>query len=252
MLRHLTGSSTRPFDDLFRRRNPPSQNQSRRTSEEEERRLQQELHREFIRRYKNSENFKRHYRPEDRRADSNHADSHRRQNNKKDNLRHQYGSSSQQHQQEWTRTVYYNNQHRPTNSLGTRYQSAALNTAAENNLPVPARPPSENHRADIRKTTNLLETFKKISLDEYRTRRELRIKNPEAEIKSHEIRVILPGNEEEDIQVDDDDRPPTPGNGLELVLYNAQEAKKRKQELIKYKTSDDIIDERILDSDYEF
>jgi len=35
------------------------------------------------------------------------------------------------------------------------------------------------------------------------------------------------------------------------VLYNAQEAKKRKQELTKSQTADDI-DELTLDSDYEF
>lgn len=62
----------------------------------------------------------------------------------------------------------------------------------------------------------------------------LKKKNPKAELKHHDFRVLLPGNEE------DDDRPPTPGRGLELVFYNAQEAKKKKQELTKSQTADEI------------
>lgn len=118
------------------------------------------------------------------------------------------------HHHEWTRTVRY-------------HESPALNTALKENLPVPARPPSENQRADIRKRTNLVETFKKISLEEYRTRRNLQKKNPAAELKSHEIRVVLPGNEDEDVQIDDSERPPTPGKGLEVVLYSKEAAEER-------------------------
>ncbi len=46
-----------------------------------------------------------------------------------------------------------------------KYVDSALNIAEAHGLPVPARPPSENRRADIRKTPNLAASIRKIQAE---------------------------------------------------------------------------------------
>ena len=46
-----------------------------------------------------------------------------------------------------------------------KYVDPALNIAEAHGLPVPARPPSENQRADIRKTPNLAVSIHKIQAE---------------------------------------------------------------------------------------
>lgn len=122
-----------------------------------------------------------------------------------------------------------------------KYQSSPLNTAARNSLPVPARPPSENRRGDIRKQPNLVQSFKKISVEEYRKRRALIKNNRRGEIKHHDIRVVLPTTETEEVDITSEDRPPTPGRGLELVLYEAAKAREKTEEFLKEDFDNNIL-----------
>ncbi len=94
----------------------------------------------------------------------------------------------------------------------------AHNIAARRGLPVPARPPSENRRADIRKVPNLAKALKKITLEEYRKREE----HPENNCPAHEFRAIEGSSEEEIVEIDE--RPPTPGKGLEEVFEAVRQA----------------------------
>lgn len=79
---------------------------------------------------------------------------------------------------------HYNKGNRPT------FFDKVLNIAEASGLPVPARPPSENKRADIRKVPNLTKTIKRITLQEYNKRQQLLSEGRESEIRDHDIRHV--------------------------------------------------------------
>lgn len=143
-----------------------------------------------------------------------------------------------------------------------KYADPALNVAEAHGLSVPARPPSENRRADIRKTPNLAASLKRIR-EEEANREGLRFRQESKELwddltsgkgllpekrAKHGVFCIQATSERtpvdedfilEEIPLPDPvelitesvERPPTPGKGIEKLL--AAVALKKKAETLK-------------------
>ena len=142
-----------------------------------------------------------------------------------------------------------------------KYLDPALNLAEASGLPVPARPPSENRRADIRKTPNLAASIRKIQAESLTEGERLRQENKElfeslarerginleelykitpqtSEVNSKppDVRCIIPGSERTPVDDNFDlldyeedqgpfiselELPPTPGKGAEIQIQEA-------------------------------